>query len=441
MPGAVERDSRMSSDFNNAAPADGAADTRGARGGRGVSRGGTGAVPSNTAPDNSNSGCQPLRWGVDSLYLSYPGELSFSAYAELTQLKQLAQKAPHEAAAAQYAFDGHVFNVSDKGSGLFAFRLSDGAFDIKLSSSKKGAVPMAYVQVRSRYLVHKDPEAIENHLRSVLRCFGDVQAPKVSRIDLHFDFASREDMEAWGREAWVTRASSIRQFSEDSTFTGWSIGEGSPLIARLYLKSLECRKSGKEYLLDLWRRAGWDGETPVWRLEFEFRREVLSQLKLSYLPEVMDNRDGLWSYASTQWLKLCQPNPADKTRSRWPIHPLWLVLAAVDWRSKGGPLTREFKPSLVPSDYWLGARALSLLSSVAAIAGIQEFDLAGGRLLDLADQFLGDQALQLGLTPEQLFADLVAIRNRDFCLRKNRRPEPVVPLLQNPYHRAKQGLM
>ena len=428
----------MSSDFNNAAPADGAADTRGARGGRGGSRGGTGAVPSNTAPDNCNVSCTPLRWGVDSVYLSYPGELSASAHAELTDLKKLAQKAPHEAAAAQFAFDGHVFNVSDKGSGLFAFRLSDGAFDIKLSASKKGAVPFAYVQIRSRYLAHKGPEAIENHLRSVLRCFGSIEAPKVSRVDLHFDFASLANMEAWGREAWVTRASSIRSFSEDSTFTGWSIGEGSPLIARLYLKSLECRKSGKEYLFDLWRRAGWDGETPVWRLEFEFRREVLAQLKLSSLPQVMDNLDGLWSYASTEWLKLCQPNPADKTRSRWPIHPLWLVLAAVDWRSKGGPLTREFKPSDVPSDRWIAGRMLSLMASAAAIHGLGDFEAAGDYLVDLVDEMLRDQVLMLGGSSARLFSDLVAIRNREYSLRLNRREEG--PLLQNPYHRAKQGL-
>ena len=38
--------------------------------------GGTGAPPSNTAPDNSIPSFQPLRWGIDSLYLSYPGQLA-----------------------------------------------------------------------------------------------------------------------------------------------------------------------------------------------------------------------------------------------------------------------------------------------------------------------------------------------------------------------------
>lgn len=34
-----------------------------------------GAPPSNTAPYNCNEYFKALRWGVDSLYLSYPGEL------------------------------------------------------------------------------------------------------------------------------------------------------------------------------------------------------------------------------------------------------------------------------------------------------------------------------------------------------------------------------
>ena len=46
----------------------------------------SGAPPSNTAPDNCNGGegfFKALRWGVDSLYLSYPGELSKERDAQL----------------------------------------------------------------------------------------------------------------------------------------------------------------------------------------------------------------------------------------------------------------------------------------------------------------------------------------------------------------------
>ena len=115
---------------------------------------------------------------------------------------------------------------------------------------------MAYVQVRSGLLAHKAPAAIEEELRGLLRLLGDVGEPKVSRIDLFVDFASSVDMEGWRRDAWVTRASAVHQYAEDSTFTGWSIGAGGSLMGRLYHKLLECKKSGKEYLLNLWQLGG-----------------------------------------------------------------------------------------------------------------------------------------------------------------------------------------
>lgn len=425
----------MSQEFNQAASVGG---TRGARDGNG---GGTGAPPSNTAPDNSTALCQPLRWGIDSLYLSYPGTLSAESEAELRSLKKLAQGADHEAAKAQYAFDGHVFEVRDKSSGLFAFSLVDGAFDIRLSASRTGKLPMAYVQVRSALLAHKSPEWIENHLRSVLRCFGEVQAPKVSRIDLFTDFASTVDMEGWRRDAWVTKASAVHQYAEDSTFTGWSVGAGAALMARLYYKTVEAKKTGKEYLFELWRRAGWDGLLPVWRLEFEFRREVLAQLKLSSLPEVLEHLNGMWSYASTDWLKLCEPNQADRTRSRWPVHPLWIALASIDWETKGGPLSRQFKPSRAPSELYIAQRLISLTASLASVRGIGSFDAALDQALDLADAELGQAVRRTGLSQEQVFAELVGVCNRRYSLRLNKRDAaPPEPELQNPYYRAKQGL-
>ncbi len=62
-----------------------------------------------------------------------------------------------------------------------------------------------------------------------------------------------------------------------------------------------------------------------WRLEFEIKREVLTQKGLAKLSEVMYHLNGLWDYATTEWLRLTLPNADDKTRSRWPIHPLWLL--------------------------------------------------------------------------------------------------------------------
>jgi hypothetical protein len=427
----------MSRKFNQAAPV---ADGRGAPGGNG---GGTGAPPSNTAPDNCNPGPYLLRWGIDSLYLSYPGQLSDERDAELRSLKALAQGKPYEAAKAQLALGDHIFEVHDKGSGLFPFTLVDGAFRIQLAGCRSKKLPMAYVQVSSGYLAFRSPEAIEAELRALLRLLGDAQPPKVSRVDLFADFASTLDMEGWRRDAWVTRASAVTQYAEDAAFTGWAIGQGGALMARLYLKSLECQKTGKTYLLDLWKRAGWDEITPVWRLEFEFRREVLAQLDLDSLPGVLGNLDGLWSYASTEWLTLRMPVESDRTRSRWPIHPLWMALASVDWGAEGGPLSRSFTPSRAPSEEWIGRRALSLVASVASIKGIRSVEVASIELLHLASHALGNLYALSGISLDAGFAEMIEACNRRYNTRLNDQAEDEEaddPRLQNPYYRAKQGL-
>jgi hypothetical protein len=415
----------------------------GGRGARDGNDGGTGAPPSNTAPDNSNGFFQPLRWGIDSLYLSYPGELSPSMEGELKALKLQAQGKDYDAIKAQLKLGDHVFEVLDKSSGMFAFSLVDGAFLIRLSASRSKKLPMAYVQVRSGLLAHKAPSAIEDELRALLRLLGDVGAPKVSRVDLFADFASTLDMESWGREAWVTRAQSVHQYAEDTTFTGWSIGAGAALMARLYHKLLECRKTGKEYLLQLWHEAGWNSRDPVWRLEFEFRREVLAQLKLDTLPGVLEHLNGLWSYASTEWLKLCVPNEADKTRSRWPIHPLWVALASIDWEASGGPLSRTFTASRAPSQVWLGARALSLIASMGSVSGLDDFDAAGEELLRVASNALGNRYSLSGISTDQGFVELVKANNRKYnwCMNVPEAVEPEEgPRFSNPYYRGKQGL-
>lgn len=69
---------------------------------------------------------------------------------------------------------------------------------------------------------------------------------------------------------------------------------------------------------------------------------MLTQKGLSKLTDVLANMNGLWSYATTEWLKLTIPNPEDKTRSRWAIHPLWSALSSLDWEASGGALKQRF---------------------------------------------------------------------------------------------------
>ena len=378
------------------------------------------ALASNTASDNSNIPFfKPLRWGVDSLYLSYPGTLSDKTLDRLKHLKALAQSSePVQQARAQFLLGGHIFEVKDKGAPLFPYVLDDGAFRIQLAKPSK-TVPMAYVKVSSTYLAHVGPAEAEKALYALLSELGEIrEAANVSRIDLFVDFVSHQDME-WNRQAWVTRAASVNAYAVNEKFSGWTVGQGSDISARLYNKLLEIVKSGKDYLLDLWGQVGWQPGEPVWRLEFQIKREVLGQKGIGKLYDVLKHLNGLWSYGTTEWLRLTLPNPDDQTRSRWPVHPLWAALASVDWDTDGGPLSRNFSPERVPGNAKLFNLGFSNITSFMARQGID--DLYDGQEAFMAAlyQFHSDKAYALGLPFDDYVAEKLAQKRREFNTRLN----------------------
>lgn len=212
----------------------------------------------------------------------------------------------------------------------------------------------------------------------------------------------------------MTRAHDVDRYAEKGIFTGWVVGKGGIISARLYHKRLHAAKIGAGYLLDLWERVGWDGKTDVWRLEFQIRRELLAQFRLLKLPAVLDNLNGLWSYGTTEWLRLTLPNPEDKTRSRWPIHPLWGYLSSVDWQTDGGPLSRAYSPARVPGDEWIYTHALSVL--ISHMAREQTRDMGQGVESLMAGLYLfhANRAERLGLSFDDYIAEKLAIKGRLF---------------------------
>ena len=382
----------------------------------GLGAGGGDAPPSNTASHNSNPEYfRPLRWGTDSLYLSYPGELRPEVESRLKSLKVLAQSQdPGKQAQAQYPLGDHIFEVKDRGAALFPYILQDGTFRIQLARPSK-TLPMAYVKVSSGYLAHVSPTEAEQALSSLLAELGSLQSSaNVSRIDLFADFATAEDMDSWTRHAWVTRAALVNAYAIDGKFSGWTIGAGGIVSARLYDKRLEIETSGKYYLLDLWRKAGWDGSQPVWRLEFQLKREALTQRGLSDLGTAMNNLNGLWSYATTEWLRLTLPYPEDKTRSRWPIHPLWGCLSAIDWETSGGPLTAQHTHAQLPTDEKLFSMGFNAL--IAYMARERMTDLYAGHQAFMTAMYahLDQKAERQDKPFDPYVNDKLALKAREF---------------------------
>ena len=386
-----------------------------------------GASPSNTAPHNSididkgkeerekEHGFRLFRVAVDSLYLSFPGDLSPAIEATLKQLKAYGQSLDMEnQCKAQYPVGDHIFEVKDKGAGMFPYVLDDNAYRIQFARPGK-KLPMAFVKVSAQYLAHKGPRAIQEELQALLQEFGAPSGSNtVSRIDLAVDFTSPVQMDSWHRSAWVTRATEIHNYSKDQVFTGWTVGMGGVLGCRLYNKIQEIEHSGKTWAMNLWLPMGWQPGEDVWRLEFEFKREFLKTRGLSSLDSVLDNLNGLWRYATEEWLRLTVPNGADATRTRWPTHALWQTLSAIDWSSPQGVLLDKCSTARTPTELRLITVVLGAMTSYMALHNIDDRNEAIDQLTSKLYEHYSDVAFRKEMDFDDYLAYRIAVKSREF---------------------------
>ena len=335
-----------------------------------------GTQSSNTVPSTSiNSyNTKILRTGIDSLYLSYQGDLLEESSIRLIELKKLAQSNdPHTVSLAQIALNDHVFEVKDRGRHPFAFILNDNWYRIEIAKLGALRTPLAHVQVRSELLTQHGVENSVNDLSEIINEFGIItESAAVSRLDLCVDFVTDYPLFEISDSDWVTRARAMDRYTVKREFSGWVIGIGGNIIARLYNKTLEMEKNPRAYLEELHRECGWDGLSDVWRLEFQFRREALRELGIISFSSLKESLAGLWTYATEEWLRLTIPSETDKTQSRWITACVWEVLQQAKWSGEDKISRIPVEKGRPPSDRSLFINGISGLTSFMAREGYSD---------------------------------------------------------------------
>ena len=351
-----------------------------------------GTPPSNTVPLKYNPDkYKLLRFGVDSLYLSYPGVLSEDWDKKLARLKELAQmEGDLSQSIAQVTICDHLFEVRDKGAGRFSYVLVDNACRIQVSNSRSKSLPLAYVQISSEYLSHAGIEKAEEGLSYIINTLGMVNEPaNISRVDLYADFCAECEMDAFDPlRDWVTRVETMTLHYSHGRFSGWSFGSGGDIVARLYDKTLEVeKKSHKFYLHELWKAAGWDGTRQVWRMEFEAKRNALVSLQMPKLALLLPNQAALWRYLTVNWLRLTVPTESDSNRARWNNHPLWDFIASAFNSDDEQAKLQRFNPARLPEDERLFVHGLGGITSFMASRGIEDLGEGIGEYLHQAKAY------------------------------------------------------
>lgn len=314
--------------------------------------------------------------GVDTLTLSSRAELRPSLCAELLALKEAAVKSARDGGPPMKWMSeslGIEFEVKPNGTGKGPLLLSSEELDLVLHPSAPKNLPCAYVELGAQFL-WRGWKVAADHACALLAevAVADAQLDvQVSRLDVCCDFdgwaPTRDTLRAVvGRvlkrgeiklphgealeraelEALIAHAMGeqkknrvVKLHQVGQRFTGFEFGgKGAPLRARLYNKSIEIRSSGKEWFRPLWAKAGHKGDEhdgEVWRLEFQLRREPLTEaevvtadkesIEMKSWTDVQRGLNELWGYLTGQWLSVRLPRTG---RERVRLHPAWRSLCA-----------------------------------------------------------------------------------------------------------------
>lgn len=329
--------------------------------------------------------------GIDSLYFSYRGDVKMGLFKQLEEKKQLARSEDEkEQALAIMTVKDHHFEVMGRGRGKYAYVLVDNWYHIQISASDRDTIPRIMVQISSDILhcfgVGNAMEQLRGIIAELLEC---VESETISRADIFVDFACNTDFEAVTKRCWVTWAEDMHSHWKGNVHTGWAMGYGGNISARLYNKTKEIEKSGKDYFKPIWELRGWTEGQTVWRLEFQLRREFLGQMSVNTFDDLVTIQNDIWRYCTEDWLRLAVDDGTEN-RNRWATHPVWQCLQRVAFGDgEFAGIGRMVDKSRIPSDATLFLNGMGYITAYAAREGhndpmgvVQSFLEDAGRFLD-----------------------------------------------------------
>lgn len=314
--------------------------------------------------------------GIDSMYISFTGNLKKGLNELLCEKKTLAQSDDEKKQAlATMEIEDHHFEVSDKGSRYYSYILTDNWYQIKITASKRQKIPTIYVQIKSELLNCLGHEYAMCKLREIVnKLLVSREKETISRSDIFVDFVTNTDIERIDKRSFVTKTRKIDKHW-DGGFTRWSLGLGGIISTRLYDKTVEIKKSKKDYLREIWGKSGCDALQEVWRVEFQLEREFLGQMSVKTYSDLLSKVNDIWRYCTCDWLRLAIDDDT-QNRTRWKTDPLWEMIQQT--RFLDGTYTgiiREVNKHRIPSDKILYQNGIiGYMTSFAARDGLDIID-------------------------------------------------------------------
>jgi hypothetical protein len=300
---------------------------------------------------------------IDTWLINVKGKLPDGLAEELDFLKEASQEADEDIPT-RWSFAGETLFIRAHGSGRqWKWILHCPSLHLDIGRGKLNHI-IGKARLSAAFLwEHEVGEALHLLYSFLAGFYGEGFTLQVSEVHLCADIAGWE-LSLDDAPAFITRGHRRKTHTEgedtddaeDEPFvgpslelnmtgrrcTGYEFSKGAAHSCTIYDKTKEITVSRKNWMHEVWRSNGWDGEARVTRVEFRYKRECLKDLGVEDPYLLLDQLPGLWAYSTLQWLRHTIPTD-DSNRGRWECSPFWQAIQQADFFGNGTPAVRERK--------------------------------------------------------------------------------------------------
>jgi hypothetical protein len=307
---------------------------------------------------------------------------------------------------------GQKFMVQARGSrGGYEYLLTNGDIELQMMPDARGGKPSPEVRVvfRSPFLWREGEVPACNQVIEFLNQMALLGYCKVSRADLCVDMVmSLPEINRKTDVVSVFREKDLYyggDYQRGQRQTGYQLGRGG-IVCRFYDKAYEISVKGHGHIMPLWEANGWDGESPVSRLELQLRREGLKRFdKDMDFVTFQDIKPDIWAYITDKYIRIVKAGSATR-KERARVTDFWREyqscaglfgerLGVLPYRQ----LSRDWKP--------LVNQAIGCLAGALARLAADVGDVEATLVLEKAwEQGIPGKVIKAGLLKKARFAHL-----------------------------------
>ncbi len=314
-----------------------------------------------------------LATGVDTLevgycikeYLLTQGQLDWIAQAKLD-----AQSTPEDNDLGVVGINGVSLKVNRTGAQRYEYIMSNGDIIVKFAPRAQSGryYPELHIRYKSEYLWRVGWLKATKQVRDWLNTWAVIIEDKVSRADICVDLGmsipelNMAQIVSYARGRSKEGGIHYGEHYQGRVISGYSIGKGD-MMCRIYDKTREILKSGKQWFQDIWRQNGWIAGMSVTRVECQYRRNVLRELQTNSLKDLELQLGDLWQYAVAKWLTI-RDISSHKNNRRWKVSGWWQTVQKACIGAVTGIIrSKQIKPKYER----LAAQVRGLLVSMASL--------------------------------------------------------------------------